>query len=91
MIEFKKENEYDSEIEPAVKALAALCYSRGIPMFFSAAVANTSNGGTTFKTEYVSPAKVNVTLHDDQLSRHVNVKNGFETVMPVELDEIEID
>jgi len=89
--EFSKESVYVLHIDAAVKELAALCYNHRIPMFFSAAVANTDNGKTIFKNEYVSPAKVDVVLLDDQLSRHVNVKNGFVTSMPAELDEIEID
>ena len=91
MNEFKKANVYDFQIAPAVKALAALCYKHGIPMFFAAAVANTDEGTTEFRNEYVSAAKVGISLLDDQLSRHVNVKNGFETTMPKKLDEIDID
>ena len=89
--EFKKESVYNSQIAAAVSSLAALCYKHGIPMFFSAAVANTDSGGTVFKTEYVSADKVNVTLLDDQLSKHVNVKNGFNTVIPTQLEEIVIN
>jgi len=89
--EFNKESAYDAHIDAAAKALAVLCYKYGIPMFFSAAVANTEDGKTRFRTEYVSAGKVGAALLDDQLSRHVNVKNGFDTVMPSKLDEIEID
>jgi len=91
MNEFNKESVYDAHIADAVKELAALCYGYGIPMFFSAAVANTDDGKTVFKNEYVSPTKVDVTLLDDQLARHVNVKNGFVTVLPEELDEVEFE
>ena len=90
MKEFNKENVYEQQIDAAAKALAALCYKSGIPMFFSAAVANTEDGKTEFKTEFVSATKIGVELYDDHLSKHVNVKNGFNTVMPTELDEIEI-
>ena len=90
MIEFNKENVYDKKIADAVKSLAALCYRCGVPMFFTAAVANTEDGKTEYRSEYVSAVKAQVTLLDDQLSKHVNVKNGFNTVMPTELDEIEI-
>lgn len=89
--EFKKSDIYETQIAPAVRALAALCYKHGIPMFFSAAVSNTDDGKTEFQNEYVSAAKVGVTLLDDQLSRHVNVKNGFITVVPTQLDVIEVD
>jgi hypothetical protein len=89
--EFNKESVYETQINATAKALAALCYKNGIPMFFSAAVANTDDGSRTeYRTEFVSAAKVGVDLTDDQLSRHVNVKNGFNTVMPKELDEIEV-
>ena len=91
MNEFNKTSTYDSQIAPAANALVDLCYKHGIPMFFSAAVANTDDGATEFRTEYVSASKVGVTLQDDQLSRHVNVNNGFDTVIPTTLDEIEIE
>ena len=80
-----------SQISAAAKALAALCYRHGIPMFFSAAVKNTDDGTTEYRSEYVSAAKAGVSLLDDQLSRHVNIKNGFITILPTKLDKIEID
>jgi len=89
--DFNKESVYDTQIFAAAKALAALCYKHGIPMFFSTAVKNTDDGTTEYRSEYVSAAKASVSLLDDQLSRHVNVKNGFITVLPTKLDEIDID
>ena len=90
MNEFKKEDIYNAKIAAAAKALSDLCYRSGIPMFFSAAIANTDDGTTVFKSEYVSAARVGATLLDDQLCRHVNVMNGFTTVMPSKLEEIDI-
>ena len=90
MIEFNKESEYDAHIATVVNELSALCYKYGIPMFFTAAISNTEDGKTEFRNEYVSATKTGVDLLDDQLSKHVNVKNGFNTVIPIKLEEIEI-
>lgn len=88
---YDKRKTYDAVIAEKVKELSALCYQNGIPVFISVAVANTEDGKTEYRNEYVSPEKASVRLTDNQLCRHVNVLNGFVTVLPSQMDEIEID
>jgi len=88
---YDKRETYNAVIAEKVKELSALCYQHGIPVFISAAVANTDDGKTAYRNELVSAEKAGVSLTDDQISRHVNVLNGFETVLPSIMDEINMD
>lgn len=90
MEKYDKRKTYDDIIAEKVNTLSALCYQNGIPVFISTAVANTEDGKTEYRNEYVSPEKAGVRLTDDQLSRHVNILNGFMTILPSKMDEIDI-
>lgn len=81
-MQYNKTSVYRSDIEPLVKKLASLCYENGLPCFISVALSNTSDGKTAYASDLVSPDKVQVSLNDDQISRHVNILNGFHTKLP---------
>ena len=90
MSDFNKESDYDIYIAEHVKEVVSLCYKHKIPMFFTAAVVNSNDSDTEYVSEYISAKKVNINLSEDKLSGHINVANGFETVLPKELDEFEL-
>ena len=89
MKEFNSREAYTAYVAATVKTLTELCYKHKLPLFLTVAVRNTANG-TEYLSEYISPAIIDVSLQDDQLSRHVNVMNGFDTVLPEQPDEIDI-
>lgn len=78
---FDKSQEYEGEIKKLVQRLASLCYEKRLPMFCCVAVAN-SDTGTEYRAESVTPDKAGVHLNDDQISRHINVLQGFVTRLP---------
>lgn len=86
---FDKQKEYAEKVANKVKELTVLCNSLGIPMFFAACVKD--DGETTYKYELISPALCDVALHDDQISRFVNVMRGFATVPPVANVTLDMD
>lgn len=80
---FDKSQEYEGEIKKLVQQLAALCYEKHLPMFCCVAVAN-SAAGTEYRAESITSDKAGVHLSDDQISRHINVLQGFVTRLPDE-------
>ena len=80
---YDKSQEYEGEIKKIVQKLATLCYEKHMPMFCCVAVTN-ANGETQYRAESVTPDKAGVHLNDDQISRHINVLQGFITRLPDE-------
>ena len=78
---FDKKQVYETELQGAAERLARMCYERGLPCFISVAVADDGNR-TEYRNEAVSPDKAHAELSDDQISRHINVCNGFHTKLP---------
>lgn len=83
-----RKNVYNEHIESLVQEVKLSCYEHRIPMFFSAAICD-EHGKTEYKNVMISPALVDTRLSDDRISKMVNVMNGFDTVPPSEVMEIE--
>lgn len=73
---YNKEQEYDEKIAPLIKNLMLECQKIGVPMFFSAAVAN-EGGKTKYRSEMISPLVFNTELYDDKLTSELLILNGF--------------
>lgn len=88
--EYDKTDVYNSEILEKVQELLKVCNKEQIPAFISLAVKNDEE-----KTEYVNEmfpsATNNIFLKNDYFPNFVNVINGFRTVPPQKIVEIDFD
>lgn len=82
---------YASELENDAKKIVEKCIHNKVPVFITFAIVDDNN-----KTEYQSfvadPDVMDLTIHDDRIKKHINVMNGFETVLPLKeesFDEID--
>lgn len=87
---YNKKNTYEQEIYNKVNELKLLCNQEKIPMFFACAISSTEKK-TVYETEYISAASNDIILKDDKIADFINVVNGFDTVPPKEIIEIEYE
>jgi hypothetical protein len=90
MKDFDKTYVFDSEIQERIDEIVRICNRERIPMFFCAAVKN-SEEGTEYRKEMFATASNGITLKQDFIPSFLNVTNGFATVPPSEIVEIEFD
>lgn len=76
---FDRTKDYEEKIEPILLELNRQCVICGIP-YFGAFCVKEQDGKTSYKNVLYSANTVGVVLTDDQLSKHINVANGFDTV-----------
>ena len=88
--EFDKEGIYGVEIEKKIFELLRLCNKEQLPIFISVAVKNDEEG-TLYKNEMFASATNNIFLKDDFFPNFVNVTNGFRTIPPAKIVEIDFD
>lgn len=77
---FDRTEDYEKKIKPLLKDLNRLCVISGIP-YFAAFGVKEQDGQTTYKNVVYSANSLNTKLSDDQISKHINVANGFDTVL----------
>lgn len=88
--EYNKEEVYEKELMEKIQEILRICNKEQLPIFISVAVKNDEN-----KTKYVNemfPSATNdIFLKDDYFPNFVNVINGFRTVPPSKIVEIDFD
>lgn len=87
---YNKKKTYMNEIYDKVNELKLLCNEEKIPMFFACAVESTDKK-TVYETEYVGSKSNGIELKDDKICDFINVVNGFETIPPKKIIEIDYD
>lgn len=87
---YNKRKVYEQEIFNKVNELKLLCNQEKIPMFFACAVESTDKK-TVYETEYVGSKSNDIELKDDKICGFINVVNGFETIPPKKIIEIEYE
>lgn len=88
--EYDKNDIYEAEVLPKIQELLRLCNREQIPLFISAATKNNEDG-TEYRNEMYASATNNVFLKDDYFPNFVNVINGFRTVPPAKIVEIDFN
>ena len=87
---FNQKKYFENEIYNKVNELKLLCNAAKIPMFFACATVSTDKK-TTYETEYVGTESNDIHLKDDKITEFINVVNGFETIPPRNIVEIEFE
>lgn len=85
---YNKRKVYENEIFNKITELKLLCNAEKIPMFFAVAIESTDKK-TVYETEYVGAKSNEIELKDDKITDFINVVNGFETVPPKSIIEID--
>jgi hypothetical protein len=88
--EFDKTDVFETEIQEKIDEILRICNRERIPMFFCAAVKN-SPEGTEYRKEMFATSSNNILLKEDFIPKFLNVTNGFITVPPTEIVEIDFD
>lgn len=87
---YNKKDVFKEKIEKKANDLNELCRTFGIPAFMTFALYDNPRTKKTEYKNYISGSASNrIKLTDDQLARHINVANGFNTTPPN--DNIDID
>lgn len=77
---FDRTEDYEKKIKPLLKELNRLCVISGIP-YFAAFCVKEQEGQTSYRNVVYSANSLNTKLSDDQICKHINVANGFDTVL----------
>ena len=87
---YDKKEEFETQLREKVQEILKICNKEQIPVFISFAVKNDEK-----KTEYINemfPSATNdIFLKNDYFPNFVNVINGFRTVPPQKIVEIDYD
>ena len=76
---FDKKEEYEKEIEAKARKVVELCERHGIPCFFTACITNDEHG-SSYKNEGNLCGSRGFHLTDDQITKHLSVSIGFDTI-----------
>ena len=87
---FNAKRTYEEKIAEKVNELKLLCNEEKIPMFFACAASSTEKR-TEYVYEYIGTVPNEINLKNDKIADFVNVVNGFETVPPREIVEINFE
>ena len=88
--DFDKTDVYETQVLKKVQELLRLCNKEQMPIFISVAVKNDEKG-TEYKNDMFASATNDIFLKDDFFPNFVNVTNGFRTVPPSKIVEIDFD
>ena len=77
---FDRTDDYEEKIKPILKELNRMCVICGIP-YFAAFCVKDMDGKTSYRNVLYSASNMSTVLSDDQLCKHINVANGFDTVL----------
>lgn len=87
---FDKTEVFDESIAPKIEEIIQICNREHIPIFISACVKNTEES-SEYKTDMFASASNNIHLKNDLIPRFVNVTNGFTTIPPTDIIDIDFD
>lgn len=90
MQKFNKETIAKSQIIPLMESLMKLCNQEQIPLFATIVTKN-SPEETTYESVSLSPDVLGLDLKENNFPKFINVVNGFDTVPPRTILEIEYD
>lgn len=85
--QFDKKAIFESKCRDLLNELVLRCSIYRIPFFWTAAVANNSEG-TEYIRDAVGIASRKITLADDQISKHLAVSAGFDVTNRDEMVEV---
>ena len=88
--EYDKTDIYEGEVLRKIQELLRICNKEQLPIFISTAVKNNEKG-TEYKTDMFASATNDIFLKEDFFPNFVNVTNGFRTVPPAKIVEIDFD
>lgn len=77
---FDRTKDYNEKIKPILKELNRMCVICGIP-YFGAFCIKEQDGKTSYKNVLYSANSMSTILSDDQICKHINVANGFDTAL----------
>ena len=84
--------EYEEKIRPMLEQINQMCVINGIP-FFAACAVKDDGTSTTYRNVLNSAHNTGTKLADDQIKKHINVANGFETILkrsPINNEEFDL-
>lgn len=87
---YDKTDVYENQVIAKVQELLRLCNKEQMPIFISVAVKNNEKG-TEYRNDMFSSATNDIFLKDDYFPNFVNVTNGFRTIPPSKIVEIDFD
>lgn len=90
MTEFNKTESYKNTILPLLEQIEQLCKMEKLPFFFTIAIANDKKG-TKYESTALTPVPMELMLAEDKIVKHINVVNGFDTIPPEMIPELEFD
>lgn len=79
---------YDKKIKPLVEEINEICISEKIP-YFATFVISDKEGKTEYETYRLTPGVAEVKINDDRITKMLNVANGFDTIPPHKMLELE--
>lgn len=77
---FDFSNEYEIYIAPIAERLNHACAMHGIPYFCSICVKDDGEK-TVYQNSMHGSVSQGIVLTDDQILKHINVANGFDTIL----------
>lgn len=87
---FDKTEIYDTRIQEKVDELVQICNREHIPLFVAACVKNDEND-SEYRIDMYASASNQIMLKKDFLPKFVNVTNGFTTIPPADIVDIDFD
>lgn len=86
---FDKKDIFEEEIEETLKKLTSLLRHYEIPYFFAIALKSDAEG-TEYDFESHDEWISSCHMKDDKIPKFINVVNGFKTVLPGSIAEVEL-
>ena len=87
---YDKTDTYEEQIQEKIQEILRICNKEQIPIFISVAVKN-GEKGTKYINDMYASATNDVFLKDDYFPNYINVSNGFRTIPPSKVVEIDFD
>ncbi len=88
-MEFDKQAIFAKEIQPVLEHLTSLLRHYDIPYFMAAAI-RSNESGTEYAFESHDEWSTSLQMKDDKIPGFINVVNGFKTVLPEGILEVDI-
>ena len=75
------EQKYVNKIIADINEIRRICLNQCIPMFVTVYLPDRKK----YLSDIVSPAVLGINIEPDRITEHLNVANGFHTVLPIDL------
>ena len=75
------EQEYIDLFVAAINEIRRICLNKRIPMFISLYLPDKKK----YLNDIISPAALGIKIEPDRITEHLNVANGFHTVLPLDV------